>query len=139
LRISKSSIPKAFTTPIAGHGFLQDLAELTQAALAALRRVPDFSAEFSDRKYDQRKHDANREAHLPIDVKHHDEKNDEREAFLKEIGENIGERDAGLLDVVDHRGQNAARRIVLEEPNRLTNNFAYTWLRRLVTAAWPTY
>ncbi len=33
------------------------------------------------------------------------------------------ERDAGLLDVVDHRGQNAARRVVLEEPNRLTNDF----------------
>ncbi len=72
--------------------------------MAAFRGVADFSAEFSDRKNDQRKHHGYGERHLPIDIEHHRNKDNQRETFLKEIGEIFGERDAGLLNVVDHRG-----------------------------------
>ncbi len=89
---------------VAAHGLLQNLAELAEAALAAFRGVADFSAEFSDRKNDQRKHHGYGERHLPIDIEHHRNKDNQRETFLKEIGEIFGERDAGLLNVVDHRG-----------------------------------
>src|SRR6266436_1270786 len=85
--------------------------------------MTDFSAEFPNGKHDERKNDADGEAHLPIDVEHHGEKDDKSEAFLKEIGEIFRERDASLLNVVDHRGQYAPRGVVLKKPDGLANDF----------------
>src|SRR5260370_8375445 len=85
--------------------------------------MADLSAEFYNGKNKQRKNDADGERHLPIDVKHHGQKNDECEAFLKEIGEIFRERDASLFNVVDHRGQHAPRGEVLKKPDGLANDF----------------
>src|ERR1700741_2666109 len=84
--------------------------------------MTNLPAEFSDRKNYQRKHNADRECHLPIDVKHHGEKNKEGEALLKEIGEIFRERDAGLLDVVDHRGEHTPSGVVLKKSDRLADD-----------------
>ena len=49
LRISKSSMPKAFTTRLPLDGFLQNLAQLAETGLAVFRGTANFAAEFADR------------------------------------------------------------------------------------------
>ncbi len=114
---------EGFDHAVSADRLLQNLAELAEAALAAFRGVTDLSAEFSDGKNDQGKHHAHSEGHLPIDVEHHREKDNQRETFLKEIREIFGERDARFLDVVDDRRQHTTRRVMLEKSDGLTDDF----------------
>src|SRR5256885_3096836 len=84
--------------------------------------MTNFFAKFADGKNHERKHYADREAHFPIDVKHHREKYEKSETFLKKVGQIFREGDAGLLDVIDYRGEHSSAGIVLEKSDRLAND-----------------
>ena len=57
-----------------------------------------------------------------FDLKQHGEENEQRKTLAKEVGEVFGERDAGALDVVDDRGNQAAGGLMLEESDGLAND-----------------
>ena len=115
---------EGFHHAVAAHGFLQDLAQVRQARAASLRRAANAPAEFAHRPDHQGNQDRGAQRHAPIDDQQDGDEADEIHDLAEEIREPFGKRAAHLLDIADDRGHHAAHRIVLEETDRLLNDFA---------------
>src|SRR5262249_49145852 len=90
LRDFKALHAEGFYDAIAGDGFLNDLAELTETRLAALGGATDFPAELTDGKDDERQENDRVKRHAPVESDDDSDEDDEREALAKEIGEVFG-------------------------------------------------
>ena len=114
---------ECFYDAIAGNGFLEDLAEFAETRLAVFGGAANFAAEFADGKDNQRQENDGAERHPPVQCEHDGDEDNQRETFAEKVGEIFGKRDARAFDVVDGDGEQASGRMVLEEADRLPDDF----------------
>src|SRR6202044_528691 len=71
---------------------------------------------------DQRDQDRRADGHAPVNHQEHSDEYDQVENLAKEIGQELGEGGAHLLDVGDYGGHDAADGIVVKESHRLLDD-----------------
>ena len=126
---------ESFHDAVAAHGFLQNLVELAETGLAAFHGAADAPAKFCDRPHDHREEHDGAEGHLPIDLQQHAKKNNEAKDLAENVGQIFGKREPGALDVVNHRGNEAAGGLVLEKCDGLANHALVNFVAQLSDGA----
>src|SRR5262249_51466872 len=104
-------------------GLLQDLCDVAETELAVLGGAANLAAEFVDRPYDQRKKNACRQRHFPIDDQKNEDEDEKGQPLLEEIDEKLAESRARTIHVVDGYREDFAGRIVAEETHWLAQDF----------------
>jgi len=122
---------------VAGHGFLQDLIQFAELGLAAFHGAPDLPPQLADRPDHQRQKNTAAQSHSPINVEKDGEKGEEGKSLAKNFGEIFGERGARALHVVNDRGHHPSGRLLLEESNRLSNDFCVHFVSQIRQRAQP--
>src|SRR5215467_3959345 len=115
-RISNSSMPKALTT---------------RFPLTVLNGTADAPAQFSYWPNDQRQKYCRAEGHGPIEAKKNGNKHHQRKTLAEQIGEILRNSEARALHIINHRGHQPARRLVLEKRDGLANQLRVDFIAQI--------
>ena len=135
--ISKSSIPKAFTTRFPLTVSCRIWLSSPMPAWIFSVGAPDALAQRPHRPDDQRQQHDRAQRHLPIGDEQHDQQEKKRENVPETDGQILRKRVPHPLHVVDHRGHQSPGRMVLEKTDRLADDFCIDLIAEIGDAGNP--
>src|ERR1035438_4672156 len=103
---------------VAGYRFVQDVLNLCKLVLSGAGAGTDFAADLARGGDDHGNKEQQRPAEISAQSNHENQPDDECEELLKELAEYGTERGLHLVHVVDERGKDGARRVLVKEARR---------------------
>src|SRR5260370_7112253 len=99
--------------------------------------MADPSPQFPHRPDHHRKEEDRSKGHPPIDLEKHGEEDEQTKPLAKGVREVLGESQSRAFDVIYDRGNQASRRLVLEEPDGLTDELGIALIPETVYPPLP--
>src|SRR5260370_15756585 len=94
--------------------------------------MADPSPQFPHRPDHHRKEEDRSKGQPPIDLEKHGEEDEQTKPLAKGVREVLGESQSRAFDVIYDRGNQASRRLVLEEPDGLTDELGIELIAEIV-------